>query len=882
MLAALNIRIILTTNELSVRLSRFEVLNIETALDLKSGTAKQGKVEILSGKSESHRSHLLHTSGSTGKPKAVQISSKSVIHLASSLPLDIKPEDRIGQLNNPGFDLSLFEIWVTLLSGGTIVHIPNPITKEPKSFATFLKDKGISVVILPFALLNILSLGAAYAFQVTLEDVQSGLISAGTAFGDGILCLLDDHLGSIDDDEVLGEICIGGPGLSDSYFNNPEANAKKFISIELGAKDPEDSGESEAVKLYRIGDLGLWKGLPRQLFYSGRADLQVKRQGFRVELEEVQHIMASNDSVQAAACVHQKIEDGLGSDVLTGFVVLQKDTAIRPENIIKWMQDRYPYYMVPDQIQFIYEIPLNSRGKIDRAELIKSIRVPQQLDYPDQSVGRLDDPQSVITETLKGVLGVSYLEPDHKLSSHGLSSLQTARFLGLIRQQTGVSLSMRDLYANPTIDALANRLGQSKEINYGPIEILKLEADSHLADEISYIADEIHLIPDWLSEGSVFLTGATGFIGANLLARLLSMPKMKKIACLARGNKNCSPIARIQNTLKKYELWTDNTSDSMNKVIILDGDFTQNRLGLSDQDYQWLIGWAPAIFHSAAKVNWCDTYSGHLAPNVLGTKNILQVAASRRRKTLHYISTIDVWAVTGLILGTEVVPEEGRLKIYLASLPFDTGYAQSQWVADEMVQRVREKGLPVIIYRPGFVVGDSKTGAGNPDDFFSRMIIGCIQLGYWPELPFQNHAYVTVDCVCDCILHIAPDHLNIGHSFTISEPHIDLMTNMERLCILLNEAGLPVRQISYQDWLEKLQAWELLESSPLLSLMPLLVEPVIRGATRLQTSKYSPVYDCTNTLKAISGQRDIQFIQITPALIKKFIDFWIRKGLHSL
>ncbi|KAJ5740317.1 hypothetical protein N7493_000189 [Penicillium malachiteum] len=575
--------------------------------------------------------------------------------------------------------------------------------------------------------------------------------------------------------------------------------------------------------------------------------------------------MASNDSIQAAACVHQKIEDGLGSDVLTGFVVPKKDSAIRPETIIKWMQERYPYYMVPDQIQSISEIPLNSRGKIDRAELIKSIRLPQNPEYPSHSVNRLDDPRSIITETLKGVLGPVHLDPDRQLVSLGLSSLQTARFLGLIRQQTGVSLSVRDLYANPTIDALAGRLNQSKEINYGPIEVLKLEADSYLADEISYNADGIELIPDWLSEGSVFLTGATGFIGANLLSRLLSMPEIN-----------------IQTTLKKYELWTESTSECLNKVVILDGDITQNRLGLLEQDYQWLIGWAPAIFHSAAKVNWCDTYSGHFAPNVLGTKNILQVATSGRQKTLHYISTIDVWAVTGLILGTEVVPEEGPLKIHLASLPFDTGYAQSQWVADEMVQRVREKGLPVIIYRPGFIVGDSKTGAGNPDDFFSRMIVGCIQLGYWPELPFQNHAYVTVDYVCNCILHIAPDNRYIGHSFTISEPHIDLMTNMERLCTLLNEAGFPVRQIPYQDWLEKLQAWEILESSPLLSLMPLFVEPVIRGATRLQTSKYSPVYDCTNTLKAISGQRDIRFTQITPALINKFIDFWTGKGLHSI
>ncbi|CAI7652281.1 unnamed protein product [Penicillium viridicatum] len=878
MLGELSIQFVMTTNNLSARVSQFEVLFIETVLNLERQTEKYGKMKAISRESEGHRSHLLHTSGSTGKPKAVQISSKAVLHLATTLPLNIGHGDRVGQLNNPGFDLSLFEVWVTLLSGGTVVHIPKSTIKDPVCFAAFLKDARITAVILPCALFTAVSASAPSAFQslrhvvsagespssqamrrvlssdgppgnlwngygptettclstlhrVALQETESESISAGMPFGDTVLHLLDEDRKPIVDDGSPGEICIGGPGLSAGYLNHPEANAEKFIEIELSKS--EDSGQVEVVRLYRTGDIGMWKGLPKRLYYVGRVDLQVKRQGFRVELEEIERTIATNDTVQGVACLHKKADDGLGSDYLTAFVVPTKDTPIDPQKIIEWIKGRHPYYMVPDQVRAISEIPLNSRGKIDRVALDKESQVSRPSRSPQNHANEDESPLSMVANILEGILGLSNLGPDDNIFSLGLSSLQVARFIGLVKQKVGISLSMKDLYTNPSVRSLGHHLHQANEINYGPSEILQFEADSHLADDIQ-------LIPDWSSEGRVFLTGATGFIGVNLLYRWLSMSSMKAIACLARGNEHHSPMDRIENALKKYDLWNEGISEKMKRVIILDGDITQDRLGLSKSDYQWLINWAPAVFHAAAKVNWCDTYRGHFAPNVLGTKNVIRVAAEGRRKTLHYISSIDVWAVTGLILGTEVVTENGPLKVHLASLPFDTGYAQSQWVADEMVQRVRDKGLSVIIYRPGFVVGDSKTGAGNPDDFFSRMIIGCVQLGYWPQLPSQNMEYVTVDY-----------------------------------------AGFPLQQISYPDWLEKLQSWDCLESSPLLSLMPLLAEPVLRDATRLQTSKYSPVYDCVNTLKAIAGRDDICFVQLTSDLIQKFIYFWDRKGFHS-
>lgn len=920
MLSDLDVRFVLTTTDLSARVSQFEVLAIEQVLKSDQKLDVDGEISVKSGMPEDHRSHLLHTSGSSGKPKAVQVSSTAVIHVATSSPIEIKPGDRVGQLNNPGFDLSLFEIWVTLLSGGTVVHIPKSAIKDPVTLTAFLKDESITNVIFPTALFNIVATSTPSAFRslrhvitagespnpktmenvlssegppenlwngygptettcfstlrrVTLEDTQSGEISAGTPFGDTVLHLLDENQKPIFSQEVSGEICIGGPGLSAGYLNRPKENAEKFIRIDVPKSHASD--QVETIPVYRTGDVGVWKGEPKSLFFLGRLDLQVKHQGFRVELEEVERTIAAQEKVKDVACLHEKSKDGAGSDRLEAFVVPESDSPIDPKDIIGNIRDQHPYYMVPDQAQVISQMPLNSRGKVDRAALDERHAESQQKESSRKVINGELGGVEMISEILEGILGISTPSPHENVFSLGLSSLQVARFLGSIKQKVGKPLSINDLYINPTIESLAQHLDQPEIVNYGPSEILQFEADSHLADDIE-------LLPNWSSEGRVFLTGATGFIGINLLHRWLSMPSMQGIACLVRGNKHHSPLDRIQNTFKKYDLWNEGMEMKMKKIIILDGDITRDRLGLSQSDYQWLVGWAPAVFHAAAKVNWCEPYSSHFAPNVQGTRNVLRIAVEGRRKAFHYVSSIDVWAVTGLILGTKVVSEDGPLKVHLASLPFDTGYAQSQWVADEMVQRLRDRGLPVTIYRPGFVVGDSKTGAGNPDDFFSRMIVGCIQLGYWPHLPSQNMEYVTVDYVCDSILHISSDNRNIGHAYSLTATSPDLITNMERLCTLINQAGFTLEQVSYPDWLKKLETWSKLESSPLLSLMPLLAEPVLRDSTRLQTSKYSPVYECSNTLKAVKGRDDISFVQLTSGLVQSFIEFWIRKGFHSL
>lgn len=97
------------------------------------------------------------------------------------------------------------------------------------------------------------------------------------------------------------------------------------------------------------------------------------------------------------------------------------------------------------------------------------------------------------------------------------------------------------------------------------------------------------------------------------------------------------------------------------------------------------------------------------------------------------MSSIDVWGLTWFILGTPRVLEDEPLFPHLQALRYDLGNSASQWTVEQTFWRKRDLGLPIVIYRPGYIIGDSKTGALNPNDFFPRPIVGCIQIGAFPD-----------------------------------------------------------------------------------------------------------------------------------------------------
>ncbi|KZN84094.1 Linear gramicidin synthase subunit D [Penicillium chrysogenum] len=803
--------------------------------------------------SRSEISHVLFTSRSTGKPKPVQIRAESILHMATKTPATpLRRVDRVTAFNNPGFDVSLFEMWVTLISGATIVVMPRKTATDPGAFGSFLKSHNVTVTFVTAALFQIIAFADPSAFsslrhvfnggdvanvramrtvldngppqylwntygptecttlatmvEVTIEEASRERISIGRAVGETVLVLLDEHQNPIRDSGTRGEIYIGGPQQSLGYLNWPNKTSQSFVHLERRRLGLQGEG---TVRLYRTGDMAEWRDGTNLLDFIGRTDSQVKHGGFRVELGEIERALLSHRDVQSVVVVRQPPLSENGTHALVAFVVGSE--SFQPQHLLEYTRELLPVYMVPNAVERIAEFPLTPNGKADRNALIQ-LRLETLQGKSSVHGNTSRDKRAMLQGIWRDLLNVPNVCDDDDFFVIGGSSLQAAALISIIQKRLGTLVSMEDLHKNSRLDRLL-RLIDTTDCAHGnaPDDATTWRQDVDLVDDIE-------LVPQWEAdtEGRVFITGATGIVGALLLSRLMKRPSVKQVACLARRKKGLSAATRIQQTLER---------------------------------------------------------------NVKGTCNTLRLASAGRRKAFHYMSSIDAWGPTGGILGTKELYEDEPLERHIHCLRYDLGYSQSQWTAEAMVRRMRDRGLPISIYRPGFIVGDSKTGTNNPDDFLSRLIVGCIQLGAFPRID-QRLEYVTVDYVIDSLMHIASDNKNLGKSYSLLAPDVRQSVDVEGTCAVLNEAGYDVKLVSYEEWMERLS--KMPEDGPLAPLMPMFQEKVLGRLTRWEASQYSPVYRCDNTVEALKGHPDIEFTPFDVTLLEKSISFWNRKGFYHV
>ncbi|GFF61022.1 linear gramicidin synthase subunit D [Aspergillus udagawae] len=874
--------------------------------------------------SKTHRTHILFTSGSTGKPKPVQISARNIMHLATNTPITpLSPNYKVAHFNNPGFDLSLFEVWVTLISGATIVTIKKEIVPDPAALKPFLDFHKVTVMILSVALMETLVFGdpsifcnlkhvlsagdvasvkamramcprpeniwntygptecttLATALLVTEEELKRDRISIGRAVGDMKVYLLDENLKPIHRSGTRGEICISGPQQSAGYLNMPVETETNFIYVKNVALGLETRHTREdASRLYRTGDYAEWRPSSELLEFLGRSDRQVKHNGFRVELSEVERHFLLHEDVESVAVVHVSSVTDHKTSHLVAFIRAKAGGDLRVEDLSAFAREQLPLYMVPDSIELIDDLPLTSNGKLDRQALKERyLRKPSHDTVERRVENGKPTTKSTIQRLWKNILPRSRCEDEDDFVEQGASSLQNATLISLIQKHLDCPISMEKFLQNTRLRDLVSLVDQAP----------KCETAAYTSDETEVwirdvdLADQIELVPNWTAdeEGRVFLTGATGFVGANLLRHLIDMPAVKQVACLARRQGSLSGADHIQATLEQYDLWPTSLQ-LIQKIIVLEGDMTDENLGLGPERFTWLTNWTSVVFHLGAKVNFCETYAAHYDSNVLGTKHVLRVAALGRRKAFHYMSSIDVWGPTGFILGTRRVMEDGPLHPHIQCLRYDLGYSASQWTAEQMVRRMRDRGLPVAIYRPGYIIGDSKTGAMNPNDFFSRLIVGCIQIGSFPDLQ-QNLEFCTIDYVIPAMVHIATSNENLGRSYSLLSPDPAVSISVRETCGVIQEAGYPVKLVKYSKWVDEVVAGQL-PDGPLAPLMPMFEEKVLGELTRWEASQNTPIYDSTNAANVLKERPDIRYKPLDPTLLKLMISFWNRKGLYQI
>ncbi|GAA4681609.1 type I polyketide synthase [Phytohabitans rumicis] len=359
---------------------------------------------------------------------------------------------------------------------------------------------------------------------------------------------------------------------------------------------------------------------------------------------------------------------------------------------------------------------------------------------------------AVLTDYLRGVLGgvlgadPATLSDDVDLMAYGLDSLMVMEVVRGCKRDLRVTVRASDLFERSSLgewaDYLAGTAGPATE-GEGP-------------EDPAWIAREVALDPAIRAPAAatapvrppreVLLTGATGFVGAYLLAELLAKTPAR-VHCLVRADDPAGGLARLRSNMERYLPWPDGAAE---RVVAVPGDLARPMLGLPADRFEALAGRLDAIYHNGAWVNFSYTYDQLRPANVEGTAEILRLACGGGRLTpVHHVSTYGIWGI----------PQDGRRRIAegddLASAGrLVTGYAQTKWAAERLVELARERGVPVAVYRPGRVLGDSRTGACLTTHFTTRVIKGCLQLGMAPDLDIDIEM-TPVDYVATSLVRLS-------------------------------------------------------------------------------------------------------------------------------
>ncbi|GEN09962.1 thioester reductase domain-containing protein [Myxococcus fulvus] len=477
------------------------------------------------------------------------------------------------------------------------------------------------------------------------------------------------------------------------------------------------------------------------------------------------------------------------------------------------------------------------------------------------------------------LLGVETASPGDDFARLGGTSLMRGRLALRLRERFGVGLSAYALHEAHTLGdfieavrrALSGAQGEGRAVA-GP---QAWREDASLPEDIVPAPGSPVTKGKALEEMRyIFLTGATGFLGAFVLRDLLRTTRAQ-VVCLVRAKEPAAGLSRIRQALEKYGLWEDRFAARIEPVL---GDLGAPHLGMSALQRQSLVKRAEALFHVGAHVNYMHPYEAHKATNVDGTTEVLRLAALGPTP-VHYVSTIAVFGPTGYFNDIQVLREDEGLDRHLDGLRYDLGYTASKWVAEKRVWEAKARGLAVNVYRPGFVMGHSKTGVGNPDDFMGRFILGCIQIGCCPILPRQGKEMVTVDFVSAAILGIASQEGAVGKAYHLVPPTAGDNTDMDGLYALLADCGQPLSHVPYEEWVDRLMLDPRAAENPLCALVPMLYEKVYGGsATRWELHEGQPIYDAQNTREAIA-KLGLTFRPVDRSLMSLYLEDWRAKGL---
>ena len=450
--------------------------------------------------------YVIYTSGSTGRPKGVLLEHGGFVNMVTHhvAAFGIAAEDRLLQFYALSFDSSLFEVFVALLSGASLVLVPRDVIADPERLSDWIATHGVTTLTVPPVYLRslrpaqlgtvrrVISAGdhgrvddaIALAGQVryfnsygptetsvcvthheVMPTARYGTrIPVGRAIHGVAIYVLDEQCRPLPAG-MVGEICSSGMALARGYLHQDALTATAFIP------HPWVDGQ----RLYRTGDVGAWRP-DGELEVLGRTDHQVKVRGYRIELGEIESALAQHPSVEE--CVVIVREDEEGYKRLAAYVVTSAPT--ETSALRDTLHAHLPAFMVPSSFTSLDVLPRTANGKVDR----KALPDPDAAIRAVQNEAPHTDVQRTLARVWQETLGVAHVGLHDNLFDLGGDSILVLQLVAKARE-AGLKLVPAQLFEYQTIAAISEHAvtvdaddvaGAEQGLLSGPVPLAPMQA----------------------------------------------------------------------------------------------------------------------------------------------------------------------------------------------------------------------------------------------------------------------------------------------------------------------------------------------------------------------------------------------------------------------
>ncbi|GGY01099.1 amino acid adenylation domain-containing protein [Streptomyces hiroshimensis] len=868
--------------------------------------------------SATDRAYVVFTSGTTGRPKPVAIPHRGVVRLVLSEP-ELPPPgpgDRVLHAYGLSSDASTIEIWGALLTGACLVIADREELLSPPALEQLLRTQDVTVAYLTTSVFHLVArtrpealsglrfvsaggeamdprlanavlaacpgttvvnfygptensvVSTAHVLRPLAEDAAH--VPLGRPFGASVCHVLRAD-GSLAAPGEEGELYVGGDGLALGYLGDPGLTAARFVSIP--AVEPDGL-------LYRTGDR-VTRTADGLLAYRGRLDRQVKLRGARIELDEVEARLRAHPAVGEAVV---EAEQG----ALTAYVTpAELGQSLPLPDLRAYCAQWLPPQAVPVLVPMGH-FPVTSGGKVDRARLKATAPAPRSApasaavpasgagDAPDAAQApaagtKADGMLDVLAEVWQQVLRVRPAPQDDFFLLGGdslLASEAVTRTLAVLNLDASLGSGLiRALLAAPALESFAAAVRAARG---GSMKTAEAAVDFEKEADLGFdLPPAEGPAPRPRDPRDVLLTGASGFVGAFLLDRLLRSTSAR-VHCPVRASDRAHAERRVRTALARYGLHPDEAA--WRRVECFPGDLTRPGLGLPDDHKAELARTLDLVVHNGARVNFLYPYEELRPANVDGTREVVRIAAARR-VPVHFVSTVAVVAGFGPAGAREV--DEDLPLAHADGLTM--GYAESKWVAERVLQRAAEQGLPVAVYRPYEVTGDRTHGVCNTETAICSLFKTIAETGLAPdiELPMD---FVPVDYLAESIVHIAVHGPADGRVHHLTNPRPAMLSDvLDRM----RAAGFTLRTLPYAQWVGELvrhvAAHPTSATAPFVSLCVDRSRTADMSVKEMYLKDTFPVLGRRNAEAALAGS-GLDCPPVDSALLDRYLDYFFTSG----